>query len=214
MAGNAHPTPLRDFDSKVFVNCPFDAAFEPLFHAILFTIHDCGFRATYAVEDAGGREQRLSKIVRLIDESRYSIHDLSRVQLDKTNKLPRFNMPFECGLAWGAMNYGGGKGRDALVMTGDVHQDKKSISDLAGIDPGYHGNDCRRVIESVRRFLARKNGTRPTRGAASIATRLADFERLLPAAVKSANCTLREIKSLAYTPEWVSLAYAFIVSHP
>ena len=37
----------------VFVNCPFDADYEPLLHAVLFTVEDCGFRVRCAL--GGGR---------------------------------------------------------------------------------------------------------------------------------------------------------------
>ena len=28
----------------VFINCPFDAQYQPLFRALLFAVEDCGFR--------------------------------------------------------------------------------------------------------------------------------------------------------------------------
>jgi hypothetical protein len=34
----------------------------------------------------------------IISGCKYSIHDLSRTELDKTTRLPRFNMPLELGL--------------------------------------------------------------------------------------------------------------------
>ena len=42
----------------------------------------------------------------LISASPRSIHDLSRVELGE-NELPRFNMPFELGMALGAKRFGG-----------------------------------------------------------------------------------------------------------
>ena len=38
-----------DYDDRVFLNCPFDTKFKPLFDAIVFTIHDLGFQGTLAV---------------------------------------------------------------------------------------------------------------------------------------------------------------------
>ena len=38
-----------DYDNRVFLNCPFDAKFKPLFDAIVFTIHDLGFQARHAL---------------------------------------------------------------------------------------------------------------------------------------------------------------------
>lgn len=81
--------------NQVFVNAPFDDAYLPLLHSLLFTVHACGFVARTALEDVGGAEPRLHKIARIIEETRYSIHDLSRVTLDTASGLPRFNMPFD-----------------------------------------------------------------------------------------------------------------------
>src|SRR6187551_1116802 len=36
---------------------------------------------------------RFDKLVRLIEQCRYGIHDLSRTTPDSVNRLPRFNMP-------------------------------------------------------------------------------------------------------------------------
>jgi hypothetical protein len=53
------------------------------------------------VEIPGGA-RRLDRILRLIRSCRYSFHDLSRVELDRNPPpTPRFNMPFELGLAIG-----------------------------------------------------------------------------------------------------------------
>jgi hypothetical protein len=47
-----------------------------------------------------GGARRLDRILQLIASCRYSIHDLSCVQLDrKPPPTPRFNMPFEAALA-------------------------------------------------------------------------------------------------------------------
>jgi hypothetical protein len=40
-----------DYDRRVFVNCPFDEAYTPLLHALIFTIHDLGFVARHALID-------------------------------------------------------------------------------------------------------------------------------------------------------------------
>jgi hypothetical protein len=209
-----------DYADSVFVNCPFDAKYKPLLHATLFTIHDCGFTAKHALQDVGGRESRLDKITRLIDHSRLSIHDVSRVQLSRGSRLPRFNMPFECGLAFGAMRYGDGDGRDALVMTGARDQDKAALSDLAGIDPGYHDNDPVKVIASVRKFLAAKASAlgapkRPMRVHTKIARRLEAFKSKLPQQIREhgSRLSLRELNSFDYINDWLNFAVLWIVAN-
>ncbi len=205
-----------DFASSVFLNCPFDDKYKPLLHAALFAIYDCGFEARHALEDVGGKESRLAKICRLIEQSRWSIHDLSRVELARASRLPRFNMPFECGLAYGAMRFGSANQRDMLVMSAMPFQDKASISDLAGIDPSYHRNDPALLIAAVRRFLAAKSA-HPVRGAKMIAGRYQRFQTVfLPAALKlhSKGITLREVQSLDFINDWVRLVTDWMVTHP
>lgn len=85
----------------VFINCPFDPQYRFLLHALLFAVHDCGFHARSALEIEDSGEVRVQKIIRLIGESSYAIHDISRIE------TPRFNMPLELGLFLGAKAFGG-----------------------------------------------------------------------------------------------------------
>jgi hypothetical protein len=97
---------VTPYNVGVFVNCPFDARYRKLFHAIVFAISDCGFTPRCALEAEDGGEERIRKIKRIIRESRYGVHDISRVELDRKSRLPRFNMPLELGLFLGAQEYG------------------------------------------------------------------------------------------------------------
>jgi hypothetical protein len=76
-----------DYDARVFINCPFDDAYLPIFQAILFTIHDLGFIARHALID-NAKANRLERIAEEIAASRYSIHDISRVTSATSNPLP------------------------------------------------------------------------------------------------------------------------------
>ena len=58
---------------------------------------------------------RLARIVSLIDECDLSLHDISRTELNP-NRLPRFNMPFELGLAMGRKYSLGGGGAPGLLI--------------------------------------------------------------------------------------------------
>ena len=97
-------------NSDVFINCPFDDEYQPCFEALLFAITISGYRARCALEENDAGDIRFDKLRRLIAQSDYTVHDLSRIQLG-TNKLPRFNMPFELGLMMGAKHFGGAKQR-------------------------------------------------------------------------------------------------------
>lgn len=204
----------RRYDVSVFLNCPFDDAYRPLLHAALFTVHDCGFIARTALEDVGSGETRLDKIARIIEESRFSIHDISRVEVTADEPLPRFNMPFECGLSFGAMRFGHparARGRDLLILTGKRFQDRRTLSDLAGQDAQYHGGRSRELIGAVRAFLAAKAravlapGT-SIRGHGDIVERFERFNRELPALARQVRIRRDEINSFEYVQDWIALA--------
>lgn len=210
------------FDLAVFVNCPFDEPFKPLLDAILFAIHDCGFAARTALEQSGSGETRLDKLVRIVGECRFSIHDISRTGITQSSPLPRFNMPFECGLAIGAMRYQRplrSGSRDFLLMAAEDFQDKLTLSDLAGQDAAYHGNDGDRVVKAVRRFLASKGSQvlpagAVVRGDASIAARLSRFRQDLPAMAASVRISSAEIQTFDYLPEWLAFAARWQAVNP
>ena len=90
---------LRSED--VFINCPFDEGYSPIFSAIVFAVIELGFVARCARETDDSGEVRLAKIERIIEECKFGIHDISEVGLDPVNNLPRFNMPLELGLFFG-----------------------------------------------------------------------------------------------------------------
>lgn len=144
-----------NYNDNVFINCPFDDEFEPLLHAYIFTVLDCGFipRCSRELDDA--TEFRLSSIVGLIRECRYGIHDLSRVELDKKNNLPRFNMPLELGIFYGAKHFGGSieKRKQCIILEKNKYRYHKFISDMAGIDVTAHNNSMRRSIAAIRNWL-------------------------------------------------------------
>ena len=198
----------------MFVNAPFDDDFLPLLHALLFTIHDCGFIAWLAVEDTGASEMRIDKIVRIMRESCHSIHDISRVEGAGVSGLPRFNMPFEAGLAMGATRFepAGRHRRDFLVLDAEPFRGKRTLSDLAGQDPRIHHNDPEQVVSAVRRFLAAKSTGGRTRGASKIWERYLQFGADLPALGKALDISMQEMSSFDYLPEWTQVASQWVLN--
>lgn len=93
------------YPQNVFINCPFDDEYTPIFEAIVFTIFTCGFRPLCARQRLNSAEVRLDKLVELIRQSKYSIHDLSRTTPDAVTGNLRFNMPFELGLDIGCRRF-------------------------------------------------------------------------------------------------------------
>ena len=143
------------YEFNVFVNCPFDEGYAPLFDAIVFTVHDCGFVARCALEVSNSAQVRIDKIFEMIAECRYGIHDISRTELDAASGLPRFNMPLELGLFLGARRYGRGRQREkaCLVLDREPYRYQKFCSDIAGQDIKAHSGDVRRAVGVVRDWL-------------------------------------------------------------
>lgn len=73
------------YEYSVFLNCPFDEAYRPLFEALVFAVHDCGYIARCALEVSDAREVRIQKITKIIEGCRFGIHDISRTELVSLN---------------------------------------------------------------------------------------------------------------------------------
>jgi hypothetical protein len=57
----------HNYDKRVFINCPFDSAYEPLFHGMVFAVHQMGFDPKSAIETSDAGQSRLDKILDLIE---------------------------------------------------------------------------------------------------------------------------------------------------
>lgn len=181
-------------DRSVFVNCPFDKRYRKLFDALVFTIAFCGFEVRSALEEADSADVRMLKIIRLIEASRYSIHDISRVELDPDSGLPRFNMPLELGAAIGLRHASGGSSADhcLLILDEEQYRYQRFVSDLAGVDIRGHGGSPKKLIAAVRDFLSRAIDHHvPSPSAIYDSYRL--FERSLPALAKAQRQTVAEL---------------------
>lgn len=144
-----------DVSRDVFVNCPFDDEFAPGFQALIFAVFACRFRVRCAREMDDGTETRIDKLYRIIEQSRFGIHDLSRTEVDSHTGLPRFNMPLELGIFLGAKRFGDEAQRKkrALILDTEPYRYQAFISDLAGIDPRAHGGDPRQMVRCARDWL-------------------------------------------------------------
>lgn len=147
-------TPLN-FARHIFINCPFDTRYRRLFNAIVYTVHDLHFRPRCAFEASNTGQIRLHKILDIIAECKFGIHDLSRTELDTASGLPRFNMPLELGLDLGCKHYGQSYQREKVLLILDIeqHRYQQFISDIAGQDISSHSGRVRDVIDIVREWL-------------------------------------------------------------
>lgn len=173
----ARPHGRKPAASKsIFINCPFDDGFRPIFRAMIFTIIISGYHPRCALDSNDGAEVRISKIARMIGECDWGIHDLSRVELAE-NGAPRFNMPMELGVHLGARLLGETRHRrkKALILDTHRHRYDASLSDISGQDIEAHDNEPNEAIRVVRNWLSehRPHTAAPLPGAAAM---IADYE--------------------------------------
>ena len=142
---------------NAFLNVPYDHRYEDLFLAFIAGLCSFGLRPRTTLELPGPR-RRLDRILELIGACRYSFHDLSRVQL--ASGVPRFNMPFELGLA---VTIAAHRPRQYqwAVFEARPYRLQRSLSDLNGTDPYVHGEQPRRLLVELSNALVRAH-RRPT----------------------------------------------------
>jgi hypothetical protein len=170
---------------SVFLNCPFDAQYEPIFNALLFAVHACGFELRCAKEASGTESVRIEKIIDIIGECEFGIHDLSRV--DTLGTLPRFNMALELGIFMGARAFGGKshKKKKFYVFEGTPHQYHRIISDISGQDAGCHNNTPEDAVNLIRQWLSDQVSTKPgVPGKDRIMLLYGQFRTVLPSALQ------------------------------
>jgi hypothetical protein len=181
---------------RVFINCPFDRAYKPLFDAILFTLYQLGRRPCHALNREDGAGLRLPRIHAQMKSCAVSIHDLSRVSLSGKRRLPRFNMPFEAGMAYALHADGQGARRhQLLVLDAKAWQVSVSLSDLAGLDPKIHANKPIRAIHAVRAFFAQTYPDIRFRDSRVIKRRYVSFVRALPRMARENNLSATGLRA-------------------
>ncbi len=185
---------VLNYNRNVFINCPFDPGYEEIFQAILFTVHKCGFilRCAKEFEDSGSI--RIKNIIGLINESKLSIHDLSRVTVETTASLPRFNMPLELGIFIGCNEFGTKrhKEKEYLIIESEQFRFKEFISDLSGQDIKSHHNNPEEAIKCIRNWLTKYTSeTIPSPGI--IVKEYKDFLIVLPELCIESNWLVNEL---------------------
>jgi len=186
-----------------FINVPYDQQFEPLFLALIAGLVGFGL-IPQAVLQIPGSQRRLDRLFALMYSCRYSFHDLSRVELEaKRPPTPRFNMPFELGLAVAWAERVDRKHR-WYVFEGKNYRVAKSLSDIDGTQIYVHGGTPTGVLRQLTNALAR------TKNQPTVQELKAVYRDLQRAAIniKKAHAT----KSLYDTRPFQDLVYAAILS--
>jgi hypothetical protein len=147
--------------NAVFLNIPYDDRFRRQYLAYIVGLSQLGLRPKATLGIPGG-ERRLDRILALIQSYRYSIHDLSRVEIDRNPPpTPRFNMPCELGLTitWEKLNP---SRHTWFVFESRRRRLQKSLSDLDGTDPNIHGATVEGIMRELCNAFVRRRGAVPS----------------------------------------------------
>lgn len=197
---------------SVFINCPFDNSYDPIFQSLIFVVFHCGCVARSALEESNAGEPRFEKIARLIRDSDFGIHDISRTELDTATRLPRFNMPLELGLFLGAMRFGSRTRRKkaCLIIDREPYRYQAFISDIAGQDIRAHSDSIRDAIRVVRAWLATCLNEERLPGGEEIFRRYELFRAELPSLCATAKL---DVTRLIYSG-YVNFVVEWLRSNP
>ena len=139
--------PLPD-PKGVFLNIPYDEEFSNLYVAYIVGLCQLDLVPHLASEIPGGG-RRLDRIIQLIQSCRYSIHDLSRVELSVSHTdVPRFNMPLELGMTITWANLHPSR-HDWFVWESESYRIQRSASDLNGTDAYIHNGTPEGVLREL-----------------------------------------------------------------
>ncbi len=138
---------------SVFLNTPYDDDYEPLFLALVVSLIALGRVPHCVLEIPETGQGRLARIYNLLASCPVSFHDLSHVE-----PPPRFNMPFELGMAWTLARKKHKPKHAFIILEAKKHRLNKTCSDLNGIDPKTHNNSPNAMISCVLDALGRPSG--------------------------------------------------------
>jgi len=146
---------IDNFSNNVFINCPFDSDYIGLLRPLLFTIIYLGYNPRIASERSDSGEIRFQKICKLIEQSKISIHDLSRVRSTKKNEFYRLNMPFELGVDFGCRLFKSGqaKQKKCLILGKERYKYQIALSDISGSDIKSHSDNAEKIILQTRNWF-------------------------------------------------------------
>jgi len=141
---------------SVFLNIPYDKEFTNLCVAYVVGLCHLDLFPHIAAEIPGG-ERRLNRIFRLIQSCRYSIHDLSRVEISVSpSATPRFNMPLELGMTITWANLKPSR-HTWFVWESAPYRLQRSVSDLNGTDRYIHNGSPEGVLRELCNSFQRDN---------------------------------------------------------
>jgi hypothetical protein len=139
-----------------FINMPYALRYERVYLAFIAGLAGFGMIPTAAVKDPSSQFQ-LDRIFNLVASSDYSFHDLSHMALDRTRPhTPRFNMPFELGLAVATARLKNPL-HQWFVFDTERFRIAKALSDLGGITVRVHDRSPESILRCLVNALDRED---------------------------------------------------------
>jgi hypothetical protein len=139
-----------------FINMPYAARYERVYLAFIAGVAGFGMVPTAAVKDPSSHFQ-LDRIFDLVVASDYSFHDLSHMSLDRSKpRTPRFNMPFELGLAVATARLKN-PNHQWFVFDTERFRVIKALSDLGGVTIRVHDRSADSVLRCLVNALDRED---------------------------------------------------------
>lgn len=140
----------------VFLNVPFDRGYEPLFLSLIAGVVCLGLTPRSVIEIPEHGHGRIKRLQNLISQCGSSIHELSRV-----GSPPRFNMPFELGLACALQN--SDSRHNIIVLEKKPYRLQETLSDYNGRDPIIHNGSRERLLIAILDIFETGNPLEPAR---------------------------------------------------
>jgi hypothetical protein len=173
--------PAPGFERSVFISSPPSGASDELFQAVVFAVQIAGFipRSTLEVVHAG--QAHLERIMAIIAECRFGVHDISRTELGVYD-LPAFNLPFELGLDLACSRYGTGALADKKVIVFDrkAYRYQRFLSDLVGYPIYSHSGKPLTLLRRVGDWLKQESKDKTIPSGRYMASRYHEFRAALP----------------------------------
>jgi hypothetical protein len=150
---SASDQPLSEPES-VFINMPYADDYEERLLALIagLTLH--GLVPTAAMV-AGDDPNRLERILEAIGDCRLSLHDLTWMSLDgKDPHTPRFNMPFELGIAVALARV---VDNEYVILDTVPNRLDKALSDVRGMDAQIFDGSAMGVFRALSNIFHRND---------------------------------------------------------
>ena len=176
----------------MFINVPFDPQHERLFLALIAGLVALGLNPRCVLEVPPSTD-RLRRLCSLIRACPFSIHDLSQIQLSPGPfRVPRFNMPFELGLA-AAIAFEDGVTHQWRALECVPFRLNQSLSDIDGYDHSIHAGTVEGTMDVLLDIFgnARNRPLSETEDLMWVYRRVREFRATLRSSIYRANAFRR-----------------------